>query len=188
MWTTGSVPDGVLKTDADLSPAEADEFKRRWIEKMGGRQRSPAVLSGGMDYKAISWSNVDLEQLESRKWSAVQVAAIFGVPTIFAGVPSAESKTYQNVTQDWMNFARGTLRAWTARIEAALADMLPRGQHAEFSFDSILRADTSTRYAAHEVALRAGFLTVDEVREMERRPPLPTQPAPVMEETDDVDG
>lgn len=38
--------------------------------------------------------------------------------------------------------------------------------------DALLRPDTKTRYEAHKIALDAGFLTVDEVRELENREPL----------------
>jgi hypothetical protein len=38
--------------------------------------------------------------------------------------------------------------------------------------DALLRPDTKSRYDAHKVALDAGFLTVDEVREFENREPF----------------
>ena len=62
----------------------------------------------------------------------------------------------------------------TTRIEATLTDYLPRGQMAKFNYDSLLRADTYTRYQAHKLALEAGFLTVDEIRELEDLPPIGT--------------
>ncbi len=119
---------------------------------------------------------------------------MFGVPPIFAMVPSGESKTYQNVQQDWQALWRGTLRGWMARIESALSDQLPRGQKAEFNLDAVLRADTKERYEAHAIGLSAGFLTVAEVRELENLDPAlaPSPPAPppaaldpAQEETDD---
>ena len=51
--------------------------------------------------------------------------------------------------------------------EEALSTLLPRGQRAVFNFDAVLRADTQTRYDAYETGLRAGFLTIDEVRALE---------------------
>jgi len=184
-FTTGSIPDGFLKTDADLSPDEAAALKTGFVQSHGGRQRTPAVLSGGLDYRALSWSNVDLEALESRKWNAVTVCQMFGVPPIFAMVPSGESKTYQNVQQDWQALWRGTLRGWMSRIEMALTDMLPRGQKAEFNLDAVLRADTKERYEAHKIGLDAGFLTVSEVRELENLDPNVTPNDP-MEATDAI--
>jgi hypothetical protein len=38
--------------------------------------------------------------------------------------------------------------------------------------DALLRPDTKSRYEAHKIALDAGFLTLDEVRELENREPL----------------
>jgi phage portal protein BeeE len=37
----------------------------------------------------------------------------------------------------------------------------------------MVRFDLKSRYEAHEIAIRAGFLTVNEVRELEDRGPLP---------------
>ena len=53
-----------------------------------------------------------------------------------------------------------------------MTDLIPRGQYARFTFESMLRADTLTRYQAHKIALDAGFLTVDEVRHIENLPTL----------------
>ena len=44
-----------------------------------------------------------------------------------------------------------------------------------------MRPTLKERYEAHEITLRAGFLTVNEVRELENRPPLPAQPARPLE-------
>ena len=64
-------------------------------------------------------------------------------------------------------FVRFTLRPLAIKIEEAMSTLLPRGQRATFNFDAVLRADTRTRYEAHEIALRAGFMTVEEIRALE---------------------
>jgi hypothetical protein len=50
--------------------------------------------------------------------------------------------------------------------------MLPRGQYVKANLDHLLRADTKTRYETYALAITAGILTRDEVRELEERPPL----------------
>ncbi len=50
---------------------------------------------------------------------------------------------------------------------------MPRGQYARFNRGSLLRTDLKTRYESYEIGLRAGFLTIAEVRELEDREPLP---------------
>jgi len=49
---------------------------------------------------------------------------------------------------------------------------LPRGTSLKIRSDGLLRADTATRYAAYKTAIDAGFLTADEVRSLEDRPPM----------------
>ena len=68
-----------------------------------------------------------------------------------------------------------TLLPWQRRIESVLDAQFPRGTELKIRSDGLLRADTSTRYSAYKTALDAGFLTVDEVRQLEDRPPLEVQ-------------
>ena len=80
--------------------------------------------------------------------------------------------TYSNVEQDWIAFVRFTLMGYLRPIENALTDLTVRGQSVRFNFEALLRTDTKTRYEAHEIALRAKFKTVDEVRAIEGDAPL----------------
>jgi len=157
----------VLMSDNELTSDQAVELKQAWIAGNGGRQRGPAVLSGGVKYQPLEFSSVDMELLDSRRYNALQVCTLFGVNPHLVGVPTTDSKTYSNVQQDSQFFVRFTLRPLAIKIEEALSTLLPRGQRAVFNFDAVLRADTQTRYDAYETALRAGFMTVDEVRALE---------------------
>jgi len=59
---------------------------------------------------------------------------------------------------------------------------------AKFNFDSLLRTDTLSRYQAHQIAISNGFLTVDEVREMEKREGLDDSENALKDEvSDDTD-
>ena len=151
----------------EITSEQAQDLKAAWIAGNGGRQRGPAVLSGGVKYQPLEFSSVDMELLDSRRYNAEQMCTLFGVPPHLVGVPSQDSKTYSNVQQDSQFFVRFTLRPLAIKIEEALSTLLPRGQRAVFNFDAVLRADTQTRYDAYETGLRAGFLTIDEVRALE---------------------
>ena len=168
LYNAGGLPVGVLEVDADITREEADALKAGWIANNGGRNRTPAVLANGIAYKPLSFSAHDLELIDARRYSAQQVCTLLGVPPHMVGVAmDGTSMTYSNVTQDSIQFVRFTLRPWLSRIEQALSTLLPRGQTARFILDDLLRADTASRYAAYEVGLRAGFLTVEEVRMFE---------------------
>ena len=167
IFSEGSIPSGVITTDVDLSPEAATELKKAWVQSHGGRDRTPAVLSGGLAYKPIQLSNSDLELLEARKWSATQIAALFGVPAHLAGAPSENSLTYSTVSEDSRAFVRFGLRPWVHRLEAALSNALPRGQSASISVADFMQPDMLTRYQAAQIAIEAGFKTVEMVQNEE---------------------
>lgn len=167
VYNAGGLPVGVLEADVEMSKAEAEQIKNQFIAANGGRNRTPAILAGGLKYKPLSFNPKDLELIDARQYSAQQVCTIFGVPAFLAGVAAPNSMTYSNVNQDSVHFARYTLRPWISRIEASLSTLLPRGQEARFTMDALLRADTLTRYQGYEIAIRAGFLTPEEVRDLE---------------------
>ena len=168
MHVSGSIPSGVINSAAELSQEEAKELKNAFVQAHGGRQKSPAVLSGGLTYQALSFSPDDLQLLESRRYSAEQICTIFGVPPHMIGVSTdGNSKTYSNVQQDLRSFVQFTLRGYMSRIEQSLSTLLPRGQVALFDTDDYQRADRKERFEAHKIGVDAGWLTLDEVRRIE---------------------
>lgn len=62
---------------------------------------------------------------------------------------------------------------WLVRLEQAFSAILPVGQSLSFNVNARLRVKTSERYQAYRTGIEAGFLSVDEVRELEDREPLP---------------
>ena len=119
VYNAGGLPVGVLEADVEMSKAEAEQIKNQFIAANGGRNRTPAILAGGLKYKPLSFNPKDLELIDARQYSAQQVCTIFGVPAFLAGVAAPNSMTYSNVNQDSVHFARYTLRPWISRIEAS---------------------------------------------------------------------
>lgn len=171
---TGDVPTGILKSDQTLTPATAKAAKEQYHATNGGR-RDILVLGQGLDYRQTFLSPRDAQFIESQNWNVTTVTRLFGAPAslMLVALDSGTSQTYQNVEQDWLGFVRFGLTNDLIEIEDAFSDLLPRGQRAKFNIEALLRADTKSRYEAHEVALRAGWLTKDEVRKIEGRKPLP---------------
>jgi HK97 family phage portal protein len=169
------VPAGYLKVTApQLTQPQADDLKARWMTAHGTSKRSIAVLNATTEFHPISISPIDAELTSSRQWALRDVALAFGVPPYMLGVPG-DSATYANVESRMTELRTFTLLPWIRRAEATLDAQLPLGVEVKIATDGTLRADTSTRFAAYESALRAGWLTVDEVRALEDRPPLPEQ-------------
>jgi HK97 family phage portal protein len=174
----GAMPSYVIKSEnPDLTQPEAELLKLAWMEHYGGKSRRPAVLNASTSVEPLTANANDSQLVEARNQAVADSANIVGIPGNFIGAPNT-SRTYTNTELQAIEYIRTSLAPLTSRIEAVFTDYIPRGQVARFNFDSLLRADTLTRYQAHQLALNAGFLTVDEIRELENRPPLPTSSAP----------
>ena len=50
---------------------------------------------------------------------------------------------------------------------------LPKPEYVKFNVDSLIRADTKTRYEVHQIARTIGLNNVDEIRAIEDMDPLP---------------
>lgn len=76
------------------------------------------------------------------------------------------------IEQISIGFVIYTLRPWLSCIEAALSNLLPRGQFAKFNVDALLRGDQQGRYNAYTQARNAGWISVNEIREKEDLAPV----------------
>lgn len=172
-WLDDSaVPTGVLKTDQNLSPDVAKSAKERWNAD-AGQKNGVVVLGSGLDYRPIFLSPKDVQFIESQQFSVTQIARLFGTPaSLMLAAVEGNSQSYSNVEQDWLAYVRFTLMGYLTEIEDALSDLLPGARRARFNIEALLRADTTTRYLSYKTGIDAGFLTVDEVREIEGWAPL----------------
>ena len=170
-WTRrGGRPTGILTTDQTLSADMAKEWKAAANQTMTP-EGGVAVLGSGLTYKQCYLTPAELQLLDVRKVNVISVARIFGIPArLMLTSGDGDSKTYANMEQESILFVRHTLMPYMREIEAALSELLP--DDVRFNVDGFLRPDTTTRYAAHKVAIEAGFLTIDEVRAIEGLNPL----------------
>lgn len=183
-WMTETgMPEGILSMKAEAAPDVARANKYSWYGLMpdgtpmdpDGKlpKRAIKVLSGGATFEPLLLKPADVQFLDSQQFTTTQIARLFGVPaSLLLAAVEGNSQTYANVEQDWIGYARFGLALATRKIDAALSRILPRGQKARVDFAGLLRTDTKTRYESHEIALRAGFMTPDEVRAIESMPAL----------------
>jgi HK97 family phage portal protein len=165
----GVSPSAILKSaNPDWTQEEADALKAAWMSMYSSRNRAPAVLNSSTEFQVLSDNAQEAQLIEAQQQALVEASNILGLPAYYLGAPNS-SRTYSNVEQENLQLIRWSIQPIAQRIEEALSDLLVRGQVAKFNFDSLLRTDTLSRYQAHQIAISNGFLTVDEVREMEKR-------------------
>jgi HK97 family phage portal protein len=168
------VPAGYLKVNApNLTEGKAGQLQRNWMKSHGGLGRKIAVLNATTDFHALTMDPAALQLAQMRDYATSDVALIFGVPTYMLGLAGQGSRdTYANVESRMIELCEFTLLPWTRRVEATYDAELARGTDMKINMDGLRRADTKTRYEAHKIGVDGGWLTDDEVREMEDRPPL----------------
>jgi len=150
------------------------------------RNRAPAVLNASTSFEVLSSNAQESQLIEAQQQSLVEASNILGLPAYYLGAPNS-SRTYSNVEQENLQLVRWSIQPIAERIEQAMSDLLVRGQYAKFNYDSLLRTDTLSRYQAHKIALEAGFLTVDEVREYEDLESLHESTEEYQEEAPEMD-
>jgi HK97 family phage portal protein len=167
-----AIPSGVLTSDQDIKPERAEQLKARWRERHQGN-RDIAVLGSGARFQAVSISPEESQFLESSRANVATIARYFGVQPELIGGESGGSLTYANVEQRATDFLVFCLRRWVVTMEAAVSALLSSTTTVKFNASALVRTDLLTRYQAHESAIRAGWKTRNEVRELEDLAPLP---------------
>jgi len=149
-FRTAAVPTGTLTTSEFLSSEVAKQNKDAFIESQ--QERSIAVLSSGLKYDSIALNPEQAQFLENQKYITRQIANMFGVPAMYMGMSiEGQGMTYVNGNEDRIKLYDDGLQQYIVRIEQAISDLLPRGQHAEFNLTEFLRPSQKTRYEAYAI-------------------------------------
>jgi HK97 family phage portal protein len=165
-------PGGILSTPASLNAQAIANLREAWTSGHAGKGKHHrvAILDNDLKWTNVGISPQDSQLIESQKFSVVEIARVYRVPLNL--VMDYERSTYSNVTEQNRSFLTHTLQPWLTRIEQAMAKALLTEAEKERYFiehltQGFLRADTKTRFESYKIAIDAGFLTVDEVRQLE---------------------
>jgi HK97 family phage portal protein len=139
------------------------------------------VLDQGLKWTSLTVSPEDAELLASRRFTVEELARLYGVPPNIVG--DLTNSSFTNSETMVRLFATSCLAPWCRKLEAAIAGQAfsetERQTHLiEFDLSALLRADPETRWASHKIAVEAGILTPNEVREIEGFDPRPGGEAP----------
>jgi HK97 family phage portal protein len=166
----GGVPNSVLLHPSRLNAQQAADLQTQWVNARVSQIGLPAVLSGGVDFKTLSFSPKDLALVELGQWNESRIAVLLGVPPFCMALPSGgDPMTYSNVSSLFDYRWRAGLRPIAQAVMSALSGWaLPRGTTVELDRDEFIRPDPYVRAQAAEKWVAMGALTADEVRQRER--------------------
>ena len=172
---TSGIPAGYLKSNQpNMTADQAQTLKSTWLAQHGGTKRSIAVLNATTEFHPIShhprWtpSWPRLGSGRCAMWPSPSVCP----PTCSASPATRPPTPTSRVRMIELAHVHPAALAAADRVHPG-RPAAQRAPSLKVRSDGLLRADTSTRYSAYSQALAAGWLTVDEVRELEDRPPLP---------------
>jgi HK97 family phage portal protein len=157
------------------SKTQEDEFLESWQQRHTAANRGKAgLLPPGITAKVLGITPNDQQLLDSRKFSRIEICSIFGVPPHLIG-ETEKTATYASVEQFNIMYAvhcvLPMLVMWEQAIQKALITS-PRF-FAKFSMAVLLRGDTASRFASYHTAIGDGWLSQDEVRQLEDMNPTP---------------
>jgi hypothetical protein len=186
-WQQGGPPTVYIKVAETITGDQADAIATRYVEKRTTSPGKPPVLGNGADIKGLTADLAAGGASESGDKLRASIARYFKMPASAVNVISeAGPLTYVTEEQEGIKLVKYTIQPYCDVIGEALSAYLPGdyllGDRIVIDPMKFTRASQLTRYQAWESALRANWLTKDEVREQEGYGPAPdelTAPAPV---------
>lgn len=165
---------GIIETEHDMDAPKARQLKETFEARNSGLSNSHAVgiLTGGAKFQKISVTPEDAQFLATRQLQTIEIAMLFGVPPHMLGQVDRTTSWGKGIEEQTLGFIKYTLAAWAQRFEDAWSAMLPTRMQARFDFESLLRPDTSARYASYQIARNASIMTPNEIRQRENLPPV----------------
>ncbi|MGH6897287.1 MAG: phage portal protein [Geminicoccaceae bacterium] len=184
VWRNGAFPSGAIELESRLGQDDHLALATNLNEVIRGPRNAARILilDQAMKWRSIQISPEDAELLESRKFSVVEICRLYGVPPPI--IQDYEHNTFTNAETAGRWFAIFTLTPWIRKLEDAFArSVFTEGEQSlriEFDLSGLLRGDPELRWKSHEIAARAGILTIDEIREAENYPPMPEGDRPTV--------
>ena len=148
-------PTGILSTPGVLTKDEAATLKKQWVAAR--TTRSPAVLSGGMEWASTSFNPTDSEWTDTHMVGIGDVATLFGIPSVLLNYNQpGSSLTYKAIDDVYEGYWRETLSpTYARRIEAAWSGVI--GNTVKFDPQELFIASLKERADAVGVLVRGGY-------------------------------
>lgn len=178
LFSQGARPAGVLTHPGRLSEEAAKRLRVSWEEMYSGLTGAhrTAILEEGMKWESIGIPPEDAQFLQTRRFQIEEIARIYRIPPHMLG--DLERATFSNVEHLSIEFVVHTMRPWFVRWEQCIHQQLFLPQEkdqyfAEFLVDGLLRGDTESRYRAYSIGRQWGWLSPNDIRELENMNPIP---------------
>ncbi len=176
LFANGARPGGVLETTKPLGDEGVKKMIAGWRKAHEGEANAgrTAVLWDGTTFRPLTFSSVDAQFLELRKFQLLEIARAFRVPPSM--LFELERATWSNSEQMGREFLTYCLEPWLKASEGAMRRALfspeERATHAiRFDRDDLTRADLTARATAINSLVASRVLNPNEGRSWIDLPP-----------------
>lgn len=178
VFKNGANVSNALKHPKKLSPEVYERLKddMQDFRQGGARDGDTIILEEGMELERLAMTAEDAQWIEARNFSVVEICMFFGVQPHMVGHTEGNTKLGSSIdaqTQSFLTFcAEDDLVMWEEGINAdCLHETVEADLYMKFNRNGLVKGDIKTRNEAYVKALQWGWLSPDEVRELEDMDP-----------------
>lgn len=158
----------VMETDGHFGDDDFNAFMKHF--KDSSRNFDTPLLEYGVKYKQLSVNPVAAALIQSETLSIQDVCRIINIPPHM--VAELSHATFSNIEHQTIQFVQYSLRPTVKRLEDELERKLffedeQDVYSVKFSLDGLLRGDTQARSNYYHNAILDGYMSRNEVRELE---------------------
>jgi HK97 family phage portal protein len=170
-------PGIVLEYPGVMSDEAHKKLKKSWKEEHEGVNKAHrvAILEEGMKLHEVGIPPEDAQFIETRDFQVLDICRWFRVQP--HKVMQLKNATFSNIEHQSIEHVTDTITPWARRWEQSInQNLLLQGErdryYAEFLLEALLRGDTATRYQAYATARQNGWLSANDIRELENMNPV----------------
>lgn len=172
LFSQGIRGSGILVAKSGIEPEAAQRFRAALEQEVGGRLHRAIVVSGDAEWKPLTITPDDAQFLETRRFQVTEIARIFGLPPHMVGDVEKTTSWGTGIEQQGIGFVVYSLAPWLVRWEQEITRKLFPGRFndqffVKFNLNGLLRGDIKARYEAYQIGIQNGWLTPNDVLELE---------------------
>jgi HK97 family phage portal protein len=176
-YLKNDVSTGVIITGTNFATKQDEEAYLDAFEHgaSGEKRHRAKLLPPGVDIKTLGVKPSDMQLLDSSKASAVEICTMHNILPHLIGVDTGKAATYASVEQfNLMHAQQSVLPMAVMWEQAQRRDLFDQNDpaYSKFSLASLLRGDSATRAQVEAVGVEHGWLSDDDVREIEDLNPI----------------
>ena len=176
-FRNGGNVSATLETDKPPMPQnQFDRLKAEVAEKFQGLANAHriAIMENGLKFKPLNPTHADAQLIEARRFTVEEWARWLCMPP--HKLREMTHATFSNIEHQNIEWVVDTIRPWLVRFEQEFNRKLFRKQSVFYTkhvVEGLLRGDMKSRFDSYAIARNWGWMSANDVLELEDRNPLP---------------